>query len=300
MQADWVAVDWGTSSLRAWAMDSAGAVLDMATAEDGMGGLEPNAFEPALLSLIDGWLVRDTQTLVLACGMVGARQGWVEAAYSETPCPPLATGNLTRAPAQDPRLDVRIVPGLCQTAPPDVMRGEETQIAGLLSQHSGFEGTICLPGTHTKWAEISEGLVQSFRTAMTGELFALLSDSSILRHSLDEDGTFDEEAFAAAVSGTLDNPAALAGELFGIRAASLLTGQSPAKARATLSGLLIGSEVAGLQRSHSPVLVIGADRLADHYKTALALAGRKADAIPADAITLNGLRQAYAALKEQP
>lgn len=298
MRAEWVAVDWGTSSLRAWAMDGAGAVLDMASADDGMGSLAPAAFEPALLRLISDWLSPDTLTLVLACGMVGARQGWIEAAYAETPCPPLSTGNLTQAPAQDPRLDVRIVPGLCQIVPPDVVRGEETQIAGLLAHRPDFDGTICLPGTHTKWAEISDGMVQSFRTMMTGELFALLSDNSILRHSVGAEDGFDEDAFATAVSSTLDNPASLAGGLFGIRAASLLANQRPAEARATLSGLLIGTEIAALPHSEGPVLVVGADQLAEHYTSALALAGREAEAIPADAITLDGLRQAYASVKE--
>ena len=86
----------------------------------------------------------------------------------------------TKPPTADPRLDVHILPGLSQAEPPDVMRGEETQIAGMLAATPDFDGLVCLPGTHTKWARVSEGRVTDFRTAMTGELFALVSGHSTL------------------------------------------------------------------------------------------------------------------------
>jgi 2-dehydro-3-deoxygalactonokinase len=180
--ADWIAVDWGTTHLRAWAMAEDGTVRAEARSDDGMGHLARDAFEPALLSLIEPWLGAGPMD-VLACGMVGSRQGWVEAPYVAVPAKPT---NLTPVPVttRDPRLRVSILPGLKQDAPPDVMRGEETQIAGFLAAALGFDGVLCLPGTHAKWVQISAGEVVSFRTFMTGELFDLLSAVSVLRHSV--------------------------------------------------------------------------------------------------------------------
>ena len=127
---DWIALDWGTTRLRAFAMADTGEVLDRAESPAGMGRLEgAAAFEAALVALVGPWLPADRVTEVIACGMVGARQGWIEAPYAAVPCAPQA-GGAVAAPTTDPRLAVRILPGLSQRAPADVMRGEETQIAG--------------------------------------------------------------------------------------------------------------------------------------------------------------------------
>lgn len=115
MKTDWIAVDWGTSNLRAWALGD-GAILDHASSGEGMGTLSRDDYEPALLRLINGWLPRGKVTEVIACGMVGSRQGWVEAPYRAVPCTPLDHGGLMPVPTRDPRLSVRIVPGLKQAA----------------------------------------------------------------------------------------------------------------------------------------------------------------------------------------
>jgi len=176
--ADWIAVDWGTSNLRVWAMRASGPVAD-ARSDQGMGTLEPEAFEPALLDLIEPWLGAAPMP-VIACGMVGAKQGWAEAPYAAVPCPPVSLATVTPN-VQDRRLVVHILPGLSQASPADVMRGEETQIAGYLADVPEFDGILCMPGTHTKWVQVSAGEVVSFRTFMTGEMFALLSTGSVLR-----------------------------------------------------------------------------------------------------------------------
>ena len=139
-ETDFVAVDWGTSRLRAWSVGTGGVVLAHAASDEGMGGLARDGFEPALLRLIGGWLAEGRSTPVIACGMVGARQGWIGAAYAEVPCPPLDPGRMARAARRDPRIAVHVVPGLCQRAPADVMRGEETQIAGFLAATRGSRG----------------------------------------------------------------------------------------------------------------------------------------------------------------
>ena len=298
IQPDWIAVDWGTTRLRAWAMTGAGDALEARDSDRGMAALERTAFEPALLELIGDWLRPDRSVRVVACGMVGARQGWIEAPYRAVPGPALDAGGSVTAPTHDTRLDVRIVPGLMQADPPDVMRGEETQIAGLLAREPDFHGLLCLPGTHTKWVEVGDGQVQSFKTVMTGEIFALLAEQSVLRHSVGpESGKtgWDDAAFDNAVRSGLDHPEALTGALFALRARSLVADLAPDAARATLSGLLIGAELAGLDigdGGDSDRAIIGTDRLAKLYRRALRQQGREARLIDGEDITLMGLRHA--------
>jgi 2-dehydro-3-deoxygalactonokinase len=265
--ADWIAVDWGTSHLRAWAIADDGVVRAEAVSDDGMGRLDRAGFEPALLRLIDPWLGAG-RAEVVACGMVGSRQGWVEAPYATTPCRPLPDA-LIVAPVTDPRIEVRVVPGVRQLDPPDVMRGEETQIAGYLASAPGFDGIVCLPGTHTKWAHLSAGEIVSFRSFMTGEMFELLSTASVLRHTVG-DG-WDAAAFAEAVGDAMSRPEGVAARLFSIRAEALLSGLAAGTARARLSGALIGLELAGARPYWlgQNVAIVGAPKLSAIYAAAL-------------------------------
>lgn len=232
VKADWIAVDWGTIHLRAFAMSASGTLVAEAASDRGMGQLAKDDFEPALIALIDGWLSDGRRTPVIACGMVGSRQGWIEAAYRPVPCPPIAADAMTTAPARDPRISFLILPGLSQLKPAaDVMRGEETQIAGLLALLPEFDGVACLPGPHSKWARISAGEVVSFQTFMTGEMFSLLSERSVLRHSVAASG-WDDAAFAAALDDALSRPDRIAARLFTLRAEALLADLAPETARA--------------------------------------------------------------------
>ncbi len=293
--ADWIAVDWGTSNLRAWAMRGREPVAE-AGSERGMGSLAPEEFEPALLGLIEPWL-GSARTPVVACGMVGARQGWIEAPYAAVPCPPVG-GSVVKAPVSDGRIDVTILPGLSQANPADVMRGEETQIAGFLAGEPEFDGILCLPGTHTKWVQISAGEVVSFRTYMTGELFALISKQSVLRHSMD-DG-FSDAAFGEAVRDGMADPQALAGRFFALRAEGLVAEAVPGRAKARLSGLLIGAELAAAKPYWlgQRVALLGAGRLARLYANALASEGLVPETADVTRATLAGLTAAYEKLKE--
>ena len=292
----WIAVDWGTSNLRAWAMGPAGAVLAEAGSADGMGKLTRDGFEPALLRLIGPWL-GNAKVPVVACGMVGSRQGWCEAPYRSVPCAPLDPAAQVTAPTTDPRLSVRIAPGLKQVAPADVMRGEETQIAGALGLLPGYDGILCLPGTHSKWAQISAGEVVSFQTYMTGELFALLSESSVLRHGM-QGGGWDEAAFDAGLSDAISRPDRIASRLFALRAEGLIAGLAPPAARARLSGLLIGIELAAARPYWlgQRVTLIGAETLAAAYDRALKTQGVEAQRLAVTDCTLVGL----ASLAPQP
>jgi len=300
IRADWIAIDWGTSRLRAWAMAPDNRTLAAAASDAGMGGLARSGYEPALLALVGGWLDPGRRTPVIACGMVGSRQGWVEAPYQTAPCRPLDAAHMASAPVLDARLAVRVIPGIRQPSPADVMRGEETQMAGYLAQDPGFDGVLCLPGTHTKWARISAGEVVSFQTFMTGEMFALLSDHSVLRHSLTAPG-WDDAAFDAALADSLSRPDRMAARLFSLRAESLLTGLGPQAARARLSGTLIGAELAAARPYWlgQDLVVIGAAGIAGTYARALAAQGAAARLADGDEMTLAGLTAARARIAEQ-
>ncbi|MEJ6392707.1 2-dehydro-3-deoxygalactonokinase [Gymnodinialimonas sp. 2305UL16-5] len=294
--ADWIAVDWGTTHLRAWAMVG-GQPKAEATSADGMGTLDRDGFEPALLRLIEPWL-GGTKIRVVACGMVGARQGWVEAPYVSVPAQPSQLGPVP-APCQDPRLDVLVVPGLSQSEPADVMRGEETQIAGFLAQMPDFDGVLCLPGTHAKWARISAEEVVSFQTCMTGEMFQLLADQSVLRHSV-SGKDMDAEAFAEAVDDTISKPERLAQRLFSLRAQNVLHGLGAAQARGRLSGYLIGAELAATKPYWlgQDVAIAGSPALAAAYEAALKQQGVVPRVFDAGPLTRAGLARVYAALTE--
>jgi 2-dehydro-3-deoxygalactonokinase len=294
---DWIAVDWGTSAVRAWALAADGTVIAARHGTQGMGGLAPDGFEPALLDLVGDALPAHGAVPVVCCGMLGSRQGWAEAPYAAVPCVPPGIDRATRVATRDPRIDVHILPGIKQDHPADVMRGEETQIAGYLAGDPGFDGVLCLPGTHTKWAHISAGEVVSFRTFMTGEIFALLSRQSVLRHGLDP-AAWDDAAFATAVGDAMSRPAGFAAELFSLRAGGLLHDLSGAAATARLSGLLIGLELAGA-RPHwlgLAVRVVGSGRIARAYASALAEQGAPVDLVEGDDMVLNGLAAARAAM----
>ena len=286
---DWIAADWGTSNLRVWAMGQ-GGVLAAAQSDDGMGKLAPGEFEPALRRLIGPWLAAGPVPVV-ACGMVGARQGWAEAPYRAVPCAPVVRKEGVAIAAGD--LDILIVPGLCQAKPADVMRGEETQIAGVLALYPQFDGVICLPGTHSKWAHVSAGEVVSFQTYMTGEMFALLSTQSVLRHSLTGQG-WDDAAFDDGAAEGLSRPERLMARLFSLRAEGLLAGLTPAAVRARLSGLLIGAELAAARPYWlgQRVALVGGAALQSSYARALATQGVTAETLDATACTLAGLAAA--------
>lgn len=290
--ADWIAVDWGTSNLRAWAMRRDGTMVAMAKSDQGMSSLSSEQFEPCLLDLIENWLGSGS-TPVVACGMVGSRQGWTEAPYREVPTIP--AGQLHNVICKDPRITTHILPGLKQLKQTDVMRGEETQIAGYLATDPDFDGVICLPGTHTKWVHISAGEVVSFQTFMTGEMFDLLSSQSVLRHSVGALGDWDQDAFEAAVIDAISNPAMIAAFMFRLRASDLLEGATPAANRARMSGLLVGLELAAAKPYWlgQKVALVGAPKLNDLYATALAAQGLTTTQQTGDEMTLKGLTAAY-------
>lgn len=294
--AKWIAADWGTSNLRLWAIGDDGSVLGERISDKGMGQLAPSEFEGVLQELAADWL--ETADTVVACGMVGSRQGWVEAPYQSAPCS-VCPREIVTAPVTRDGLTVHVIPGIRQNDPADVMRGEETQIAGFLATHEDWDGVICLPGTHTKWVHVSAGEVVSFQTLMTGEMFALLTGHSVLRHSIAPTG-WDDDAFSEAMSHTLSRPETLAGRLFSIRAAQLVHDTDTVTLRARLSGLLIGAELAATKPYWlgQNVALIGAEAISMPYVAGLLAQGVQVTRTDATIMTLAGIKAAHATIKD--
>lgn len=297
--ANWIAVDWGTSNLRLWVMSAEGDILARHHSDKGMSSLSSSEFEPELLKLAEPYL--GTSPLpVICCGMAGAKQGWMEAAYQQVPCQPPSAEDALKVANTDSRISVYILPGLMQKNPADVMRGEETQIAGFLAKYPEYQGSLCLPGTHTKWVSIRNGEISQFTTMMTGELFALISAHSVLRHSIASEDWSDPD-FEEGVAQAAAQPAQLASALFRLRADDLLNGLERKAARARLSGLLIGLEIeaahAYLQQDR--LHLIGAESLCSLYQTALQHKGITADIDTGDELVLDGLISARQQLKQR-
>lgn len=250
-----IGLDWGTTSLRAYLFDGDGRVLASRTSSMGvmrlprpadLGGCD-DAFE----KLCGDWL--EARALpVIAAGMVGSVQGWKEAPYVRTPADlaPLARGLV---PVRSGRgVDVHIVPGLLQDgALPNVMRGEETQVLGALVSDDALRRSpralLGLPGTHSKWVFVEGGQVTRFFTFMTGEVFGVLREHTILGRGMQPADEPHDAAFLRGVDTARHHgQAGVLATIFSTRTLGL-TGQLPAREQADyLSGLLIGHELAGL------------------------------------------------------
>jgi len=264
-----IAVDWGTSSLRVYRLDSSGRILQSKTSDRGILNVAPGEFPRVLDEQTTGWNERP----VVMSGMVGSRQGWREAPY--VPCP--AGFDEIAAKLVEVRPGAWIVPGVSCRDPagvPDVMRGEETQILGC-----GAEGLICLPGTHSKWAEVRNGRIERFSTFMTGEAYAVLKQHSILGRMMEE-GKADPSAFAQGVKRSGDEGGVLH-HLFGVRTRGLMGELAAGAAASYLSGILIGHELRA--QGAGEFSVLAAAQLAALYQQAAALLGMSARLLDPDA-----------------
>jgi len=291
------AVDWGTTNFRLWLLDAKGEVLAERSSSEGMCACQPDRFE-SVLEMHLAALGAPAGLPVIVAGMAGARGGWREAPYRDAPA---SLEGLYRDAVKIDGIarDVRILPGVCQreSGREDVMRGEETQLAGAWAE-SRTSGLFCLPGTHSKWARVEEGRLLGFTTFMTGELFSIISQHSIL-HDMVVSGGGDSTspAFRDAVSEMLDG-AGLTGKLFSIRAASLLGGDAAPDGKARLSGLLIGAEIAAARKElkSGAVTLIASGMHARAYETALSIAGIGCRTLDGQDLVRRGLYSAAVAL----
>ena len=289
-----VAVDWGTTSFRLSALKSNGETASTLTTTAGIGSVSGRDFEAYLLGQMAALDAHPGDCPVLLCGMIGSNIGWTDTGYIECPASPADVADqLAAAPAR--QLKAAIVPGLKCTSPlgePDVMRGEETQLLGWLSDASKNQrsGTLlCLPGTHTKWVRIEDGVVTHFNTSLTGELFAHLCSHSILVRGEQHP---NDNAFADGLGRGFRTPA-ISQSLFSTRSRVLLDTMPDSGARDYLSGLLIGADVKSAVELWKPsaAVVIGDETIAKLYATALR-------GLSVDAMVVDGARMAVRGLWE--
>ena len=281
-----LAIDWGTTSVRAYRVDGRGDVVDVRTAALGIQQVQDGRFGDALSTLLGDW--RDDAAPRLACGMIGSRQGWIEAPYVRCPAP-LATLADGIVDADDGRL--RIVPGVSTRDAhdlPDVMRGEETQIVGAVGERDD-RVLAAMPGTHSKWACVERGRIVDFMTFMTGEMWSVLLKHSILGRLAGPAPADPGAAFGRGVTRGLGQ-GSLGHDIFGARTLALMGELAENEVADWLSGVLIGREVRNARTwAHrngydaARVLLIGEDALILRYERAFAQADIAVDRAPAHA-----------------
>lgn len=291
-----IAIDWGTSNFRAYRLSSDGRILETRSAPAGITKVEPGQFSTVLDERISDWLAAGAGPVVMS-GMVGSRHGWVEVPYAACPAgrAEIAAG-VHRLTSYEPS-PIIICPGLMYrdaAGVPDVMRGEEMQILGAVDVCG--DGTYCLPGTHTKFADVQGGRIVSFRTFMTGEVFGLLRQHSILARLMAPDGTdeasFDEGVQRARAGGSLLH------DLFGVRTRALFGELPGAFAASYLSGILIGHEIAdALPRGR--VTLVASTTLSRLYARAFGTFGIECVVPDPDAAVTRGLASILALLAEE-
>ncbi|WP_203009135.1 2-dehydro-3-deoxygalactonokinase [Pseudomonas paraversuta] len=312
MQAQLIALDWGTTSLRAYLLGSTGQVLKVRTLACGIMQLPGTArlvagqwcadgFELAFDDACGDWLDANPGVPVIACGMVGSAQGWREAPYRETPASLNALGTALQRVRSVRGVDLHIVPGVIQrSALPNVMRGEETQVLGVVQSFPQLNDCLIgLPGSHSKWVQVQDGNLVHFDTFMTGELYAAVCEHTILGRTQQRSEQFDPAAFDRGVQVALSPDGRLGplSTLFSARTLGLTGQLSPTQQPDYVSGLLIGHELSALggavreRRGAAPmpaIILIGNSRLCERYQRALAACGF-ADVRLAEQATEQGL-----------
>jgi len=270
-----VAIDWGTTAARAYALDASGKVIATRSAPLGVQSVQDGRFAEALAALLGDW--RDDPAPRIACGMIGSRQGWLEAPYVACPAP---LSDLASGVVHIPAGRLAVVPGV-RTRDiydvPDVMRGEETQIAGAVGAHE--ERVLCaMPGTHSKWACVEAGRIVDFLTYMTGEMWSVLLQHSILGRLATAPGTHAGDIGAAFERGVARGlgPGNLAHDAFGARTLVLMGELQGGDVADWLSGVMIGREIRNARtwgQRHgydgSRVRLVGADALVARYAAAM-------------------------------
>lgn len=284
MTARYIAIDWGSTNLRAW-LYQGDKCLESRQSEAGVTRLNGKSPEAVLAEVTQNW--RDSATPVVMAGMVGSNVGWKVAPYLPVPAHFSAIGEQLTSVGDN----VWIIPGLCVSRDDNhnVMRGEETQLLGArtLSPSSVY----VMPGTHCKWVQADVQQIHDFRTVMTGELHHLLLQHSLVGTGLPEQQA-SSDAFAAGLDRGIHSPAVLP-QLFEVRASHVLGHLPREQVSEFLSGLLIGAEVASMCEqfagSQSITLVAGAS-LTSRYQQAFHAMGRDVSAVPGDTAFQAGIR----------
>lgn len=281
-----IAVDWGTTNRRLFLLDARGALVNTLRDDRGLLAVPPGGFPAEIAAIRAAY----GDLPVLCAGMVGSARGWVNVPY--LPCP-AGLDDLAGALHWVEPGRTAIVPGLSDPAG-DVMRGEEVQFLGAYASGSVPDNALlCQPGTHCKWGRIADSKLSGFVTAMTGELFALFKEHSLLAEFLTgevRDGEAFREGVRAGLSGRLTS------HLFGVRADALLGRRAAAQSAAYASGLLIGHDVAG-ERLHpgEKVHILADPHLGALYAAAVTIAGGSPVSLDSHAAFVAGIGQIWKA-----
>ena len=286
---DWIAADWSATELRVWAMGVDGKILAKTLLAVDTNTLTSDGFESALLGLIHTWLDESRAIPIIASGLIGGKNGWIDVALRSVPCQPVEAGHLQRVPLTDPRIAIYVIGGLVQNKPLDLMQGQETQIFGFLAQQPKFDGVLCIPGFQTRWAHISAEEVVSFQSFMTGELLGLLQSHSSLQ-SIQKSTNWDQNTFNDAVSESLSKPERIAAKLHGLHA-ELQLGIETHSIDTRLTGYIVGLELAAAKPYWlgQAITVIGKGVLSNAYVSALKSVGALPQIFDAHTATIAGL-----------
>ena len=283
----WVALDWGTSNFRAYLMEN-NNVIDQVSTQEGMKFVDQKEFENTLVKNITPWKKKFDINIVIASGMVGAKQGWIEVPYIKSPCN-IRNLNFKTINILDD-INVHILSGVSQSNPSDVMRGEETQIAGFLLNNIDFNGSICLPGTHSKWVNLNSYDIKKFTSFLTGELYEIIKKYSILKHSLNTT-RLEDEIVKSAANLIIDNPSFISNKLFEIRAENLLKNSNKISNNSKLVGYLLGIELSGSKTywEDKDLVIIGSSNLNKYYELILNGRSKSIQLFNSNDMVLNGL-----------
>ncbi|MBE9555689.1 MAG: 2-dehydro-3-deoxygalactonokinase [Proteobacteria bacterium] len=295
-----ILIDWGTTNFRAWLIGGDSKIIDRCEAPDGIMQVPAGGFSRTLGNHVGKWRAAHPGLPVLMAGMVGSQQGWAEAPYLDCP---VGIDDLARAVMPVPGADgVHIVPGICYEAPDgrhDVMRGEEVQIFGSLAKDGKGRQVFCLPGTHSKWAAVEDGRVVWFATAMTGEVWSVMSEHSILGRLMEGAALDDMDSFKQGFALS-EHPGGLLNHLFSVRAEALFGAVPTSGLRSYLSGILIGHEVRAMlpiARPTGPVTLIGRPDVTELYSSAITTVETATVSTPVEISTLHGLNHIQEAMK---
>lgn len=284
-----IIADWGTTNFRVYACDVDGNILDRVESGHGIKSLARGDY-PAALSRTTALLTDGDGGPVFVCGMASSRNGWIETPYCQTP---VGLENIAEKllPLPDPLVGY-ILPGASTRLPDgtrDVMRGEEIQIFGAVKHFNMVNGTLCLPGTHSKWVRLHDGKIHEFATFLTGDIFQSLSQTIL---ACDIAAPHCPQAFERGLQAAKDGDFGLLHQLFAARARVLDATLEPEHLSAYVSGLLVGHELAEAEAWRTPgeiVTIIGAAGLCRRYSEALALLGEKCLTLDSSVATCTGV-----------
>ncbi|KNC94483.1 2-dehydro-3-deoxygalactonokinase [Trabulsiella odontotermitis] len=288
MKNNWIAIDWGTTNFRAFLLEN-NQVIDRLSEPCGLLSVKEAQFAATLQRLLSPWLDATPPLPIVMAGMVGSQQGWKNVPYAPLPA---GAGNLVdgayafRTPWGSPGWIIPGVNGTSRYGQPDVMRGEEIQLLGLAVLHPAEKHLALLPGTHSKQARMVHGEIIDFSTFMTGELFSLLSEQSLLGRDLPLQTPHDA-SFALGVETALQG-APFSHLIFSARTRRLNGEVATEHVHSYLSGLLIGHELAALE-AERPAWVVGSPALTARYLQAAEIVGLTLTAVDGDHCFLHGL-----------